>query len=418
MQESPKFSQEYLDREKRVNQAIRLIKPDRVPIISIADTFVTRYSGVTEKETLYDYQKLVESWKNSTRKLDFDMAPSPIARLSGHIFDIIKPQIFSWAGHDKGDNDPFQFNEDEYLRESEFDEMLANPGDFVFRKVLPRMAKTLEPLGMFPDLYTLAGYSCVTALPAIASIPAVTNMLQKLIEAGQEQIKFQQVIGGLTRDLIGMGYPITYGAITQNAFDIVSDFLRGMKGSMLDMFRNREKLKQLADLFAPFSIGTAISMSRMNNNPRVFIPLHRGADGFMSGKQFEEFYWPYLRQLIMALVDNGLTPMVFFEGSYNSRLEYLAEFPKGKILAHMDKVDIKKYKQILGKVMCFWGNVPSTLLVTGTPEQVRDYVKELIDSFSDTGGLIIDGAVEGIPPQAKPVNVEAMVETVHDYGKY
>ena len=39
----------------------------------------------------------------------------------------------------------------------------------------------------------------------------------------------------------------------------------------------------------------------MNGNPIVFIPLHKGADGFMSDEQFKKFYWPTLRDLIDGL---------------------------------------------------------------------------------------------------------------------
>ena len=61
------------------------------------------------------------------------------------------------------------------------------------------------------------------------------------------------------------------------------------------------------------------------------------------------------------------------------------------------------------------GNVPSTLLITGTPQKVREDVIDLIDTFAGTGGLIIDGAMT-IPDEAKPENVDAMVATVLDYG--
>ena len=65
--------------------------------------------------------------------------------------------------------------------------------------------------------------------------------------------------------------------------------------------------------------------------------------------------------------------------------------------------------------MVFWGNVPGQLLIAGTPEQVKDDVKELIDIFADNGGLIIDSSM-GLPCEAKPENVEAMIQTVFDYG--
>jgi uroporphyrinogen-III decarboxylase len=66
-------------------------------------------------------------------------------------------------------------------------------------------------------------------------------------------------------------------------------------------------------------------------------------------------------------------------------------------------------------MMCFWGNVPASLLCTGTPQEVKDDVKELIDLFGDTGALMIDGN-QGIPDEARPENVMAMREAVEEYG--
>ncbi len=83
--------------------------------------------------------------------------------------------------------------------------------------------------------------------------------------------------------------------------------------------------------------------------------------------------------------------------------------------AHFDRVDRKKFKEICGDMMCFWGNVPNSLLATGTPQQVKDDVKELIDLFGDRGALIIDGP-GGIPDDAKLENVEALIEAVEEYG--
>jgi len=120
---------------------------------------------------------------------------------------------------------------------------------------------------------------------------------------------------------------------------------------------------------------------------------------------------------LLALIDAGLTPMPFFEGDYTARLEFLTDLPKGKILGNFHNVDIKKFKESFGDTMCFRGNVPASLLVTGTPQKVKDYVKMLIDTLADNGGLIIDGG-SGIPYESRPENVEAMTETVFEYGVY
>ena len=167
----------------------------------------------------------------------------------------------------------------------------------------------------------------------------------------------------------------------------------------------------------PSCVGLSIAVAQMTGNPRVFIPMHRGADGFMSEEDFKKFYWPTFKDLIEALIAAGLTPMPLFEGGYTSRLKYLAELPPGKVAAHFDHIDRKKFKEMCGDVMCFWGNVPASLLCTGTPQQVKDDVKELIDLFGDTGALMIDGN-QGIPDEARPENVHALREAVEERGLF
>ena len=69
-------------------------------------------------------------------------------------------------------------------------------------------------------------------------------------------------------------------------YDWIGNYLRGMRGIMLDMYRNPEKLLATVDLFTPLLIENTIQIAAKTGNPRVFMPLHRGAGGFMSKPQF------------------------------------------------------------------------------------------------------------------------------------
>ena len=93
------------------------------------------------------------------------------------------------------------------------------------------------------------------------------------------------------------------------------------------------------------------------------------------------------------------------------RLPFLAELPPGKIIGHFDRIDRAKAAKTIGDIMCFWGNVPSSLLVAGTVEAVKRDVQELIELFAGNGGLIIDGS-SGIPDEARRQNVFALTEAV------
>ena len=59
--------------------------------------------------------------------------------------------------------------------------------------------------------------------------------------------------------------------------------------------------------------------------------------------------------------------------------------------------------------------MPSSLLCTGTPEEVKAYCKKLVEIVGKGGGLIVDGDI-GIADEAKVENVRAMTEAVFKYG--
>jgi hypothetical protein len=106
--------------------------------------------------------------------------------------------------------------------------------------------------------------------------------------------------------------------------------------------------------------------------------------------------------VILALVDEGLVPCFFLEGDCSSRLEHLLELPKGKVLVRIDKTDIFRAKDVLKDHLCIEGNVPSSLLQTGTPEEVKDYCKKLIDVVGKGGGFIL--SPRSSTDEVKPAN--------------
>ncbi len=416
---SQSVEEQYHSRENRFQSAIKLQKADRVCVASLAvHYYFTRLAGISNKEAMTDHDKRFEAWKKGVQALDLDLAPPTLPVPSSKQWDIMGVTQFKWPGNQLDDNVAFQFVEGEYLLQDEYDEFLSDPADFTVRKLWPRISSAMAPVAKMPPLHWLSGGGQLTAfLGALCGKPRFVELLEKLIELGKATNESNASVIKYITDMAGLGYPIPYIAATVAPFDYVSDFLRGMKGSMLDMFRAPDKLLAAVDFFTPMAIESSVKLAKVTGNTGIFIPMHRGAGGFMSDQQFEKFYWPSTKKLFLALIEEGLTPMPFFEGDFNPRLKYLAELPKGKIAGHFDIVDRKMTKKILGDTMVFWGNIPATLMAVGTPEQVRDDVKELIDIFGDNGGLIIDVST-GIPDEAKPENVAAMVETAFEYGIY
>src|SRR5690606_27185394 len=118
-----------------------------------------------------------------------------------------------------------------------------------------------------------------------------------------------------------------------------------------------ERLLAALDVVADFTIQSVLASPNIGNIFMVSYPLHKGADGWMSPKQFETFYWPSLKKVMDAFIGEGLLQHMFAEGGYNSRLESINEFPKGSVCWFFDKTDMVRAKRVLGNRCCLQGNL-------------------------------------------------------------
>lgn len=420
--QKPEFkpSPEYLARQKRIDDAFNLRKPDRIPIApNVIHYFPAKIKGISHKDVGYNLPLNMEAIKEAVKKFNWDGLPGYGAVRPSKPMDLLGIKQFRWPGGSLPDDRPFQFVEGEYMLQSEYDEMLSNPNGFAVKKLWPRISSTLGQVsGMLlmeppPLLFMSNGYVLPDFIGGMMA--SMTDTLKKALELAEEIGKNQALIAKFHLDIMNMGFPILYTANTFCAFDWINDTLRGLRGTSLDMFQVPDKLLAAINMFIPLSIGTSIYTTQFSGIKSVNIYLHRGSAGFMSKEQYEKFYWPSLKGLILGLIGAGIFPIVYTEGDYTPRLEYFTELPPKKFVLHYDRVDRKKAKKILGNVCCFWGNVPASLLCLGTPQQVTDDVRELIEIFGDNGGLIVDGPL-GIPDESRPENVAAMTEAVFKYG--
>ena len=129
----------------------------------------------------------------------------------------------------------------------------------------------------------------------------------------------------------------------------------------------------------------------------------------MSVEQYKRFYWPTLQALLVGLADAGLSPFVLVEGESTSRLEIMADVPPGKVCYWFDHVDMPKAKEVLHGKVCIAGNVPISLLTVGTPDEVRAYCKNLIETVGCDGGFILGPG--GQTEDVRTENVKAMVDS-------
>lgn len=118
-----------------------------------------------------------------------------------------------------------------------------------------------------------------------------------------------------------------------------------------------------------------------------------------------------------ALINEGILVTLFAEGAFNSRLKKVDEFPKGAVHWMFDRTDIVQAKRVLGKNCSISGNIPSSVLVAGTAQEVKDYCNKLIDDCAPGGGYLLQCGTAGVD-EAKIENLRAMWEAAVEYGVY
>lgn len=411
---SPEAKEKYQERVNRLIKVIKMEEPDRIPLNQAPGAFPAYYRGGNLKEHMYDLDKMRSDFIKFHQDFDMDFAMAPLT-WPGKLFDILDFKLMRWPGHGVPDDGSFfQYVEGVYMKEDEYDELLYNTNDFFLRKILPRIAGTLEPLQYLatfdPSFFVPAGFV------APFGRPDVQDTFQQLPKAAEVFYEWAAVIGDTLQKIYGLGFPTWGASLSLTAYDMIADFLRGTRGIMLDIYQNTDKLLEAIDKFTPMTIELGLRNAETDICPVIFLPLHKGADTWMSNEQFEKFYWPCLRKLMMGLYEEGLVPFPLAEASYNNRLEIIADVPYASSIWWFEQIDIKRAKEIVGKNTCIAGGIPASLLSAGTKQEIEDCVKQLVKDCGKGGGFM--ASVTASVEQAIPDNLHALMDAVKKYGSY
>ena len=412
-------AEEYAARENRVNEAIAMKVPDRVPFQLFTGYFAGKYCDVPFSAAYYEAAKWRAANKRTITELEPDVYLIQAANLCGKALEVLDPHQMRWPGFGVPPNSSHQMIELEPMKAQEYDAFLADPSGFMMSAYLPRIFGSAAPMAGIPPLRSLVGPWGLPAFLTQFTRPEMVEMLEKFRTAAELQTAWSREDTRFDEEMAELGFPsyTAPGMMAPAPFDMISDFLRGMRGSMLDMYRVPDKLLETCDKLCNETVAMiqASPAPKDGSVKRVFMALHRGSDGFMSVPQFEKFYWPTLKKVLLALIDAGWTPCPFFEGTWDQRLEYIRELPRGTVLCHFAKTDAAKAKAVLGGHLCFMIDVPGFLLQAGSVSEVEDYCKKLIDACARDGGFIMTATALD---EADPGNVKAMIDVTKSHGRY
>ncbi|MDR1045634.1 MAG: uroporphyrinogen decarboxylase [Candidatus Adiutrix sp.] len=379
------------ERLGRFQSAMALLPTDRVPLgISTAAPAMT-YTGINYADVSYRPDKVLESCLKFYADFPEIDTFGPPANYYAPYYDAVQNNSYKYPGRDLPVDIHFQYHERANMKEDEYEAFIADPTAFLLEVWMPRVHDGL----------------------ADRQSPRYSLTLLKAVYA---QARMRAEVGAITAAMIEkLGLPPAFGGGCHAAFDELSDKLRDFKGILRDIRKRPELVKRACGIMIPFEINKAVGGDPTRRFP-PYMTTHKPM--FMSPKEFDEFYWPSMKEMLLVLWDCGVRVRIVMEGNWTPHIHRLLELPKGSVVCELDmQNDIVKFKEILGGYHCIIGGLTDPDFILTSTTEMDEKVHWLCETIGRGGGFMINGPC-GIPGGAKIENIRAMCEAVMKYGWY
>jgi uroporphyrinogen-III decarboxylase len=248
--------------------------------------------------------------------------------------------------------------------------------------------------------------------------PFVESFLPKVVDMEMFQAHMDWLVNSYPKQLVkfkAAGYVPIVGGITTIPFEVLCGG-RSMNSFFMDLYREPARVKAAIDAMVPAMIENAIAACALSGVPRAWIGGWRSASAMLAPKLWDEFVWPYYYAISMALIDEGITPVLHWDQDWTRDLARLKELPARSCILNPDGMtDVRKAKEILDGHMAIMGDLPAAVLSAGDPDDVSRYVEALVRDVGPEGLLLCPGC-DG-PIDSKPENFEAFVAAGREFGR-
>ena len=325
----------------RYQAAIALEPTDRVPIAFNTTYFAEEISGHNLQQIMYDPEVWAAVEIGFCKKYP-EVDTFRTNTLWAPVFDVVDSRLYKIPGRDMDPRHLHQFVEAEYMKADEYRMLIDDPVGFRMERYLPRVMGELDGKG--------STRACMAFLKSGLAHGLVAGMNRERRARLASEV----------------GMPLsTMGSVTP-PLDRLSDHLRGLNGITLDMFRQPDNVVEACDAMIPDILHVALASADPLRRLPIFMATHKPT--FMSPRQFDRFYWPSFKKLVLLVIEAGYTLRLSMQGDWGPHWHHLTELPKGKLLCDIDNEgDIFKAFEVFGGHQCLAGGIPNTTLILGYP---------------------------------------------------
>jgi len=202
----------------------------------------------------------------------------------------------------------------------------------------------------------------------------------------------------------------------QGPMDLASQ-VYGMSDLMVDMAMGEkdEYIFQLLDYCRQVTTRYALALMQTGAHSTSIGEPVAGPD-VISPRMYRKYAWRFEKQMVDDLKNHGI---ILHNHICGNTVPILEDFIQtgAQVLEVDHKTDPHKAKAAAGGRTCLLGNLDTSLLASGTPDQVDAACRELIEVWKPGSGFILGpGCALGSTTPAE--NIHTLVESAKKYGVY
>lgn len=387
------YDRDAMSTERRIQAAIRLQVPDRVPVSPLIYYFAAHYAGITNYD-LFDPAK----YNRAMDRCFYELGPWD-AYYFLHVYypelaSFLIPMRVKEPGYQLPRDSVRQYLEDEIMHEGDYEKVIRscekNSHFAYLRLYMDMIPRIWDHIG--------EGWRCRAYM--------YPRMIHNAFIYAREFKQWRE-----------RGVTLLYSVGAEAPFDTFS-LARGLMNFVRDIRAYPREIREATEALVPAYAFRFKMICRFQGVRRAIIDVHRSSNDFISPRVFRELSFPSLKMLVEMLAAEGISSVLHCDGNWDLNMEDLRELPAGCVVAQFDGgTDIFEAKKIIGDRICIYGDVPANMLALGSPAEVDEYCHRLIEEVGKGGGFILGSGCE-VAPNARPENVKAMLHSVSKYGYY
>ena len=344
--------------KERLWAAINLQECDRVPVGFNLSWFAATHAGISKADFTNDY----EANFAASNKLFEDLGGLdfiPMFTFAPALTGVGMPMKQKLPGKELPPDSIIQYHEQELMTPDGYDIIIDKGWHYYEQQFL-----------------------FARAHPEFSGPSGAKTLREKTAEANRVTAKAQKLYSE-------KGVSFFDGAMAMPPFEILS-MARSFGPFLLDLIRRPDKVIAAMDVMMAETLSGVSAQLKASRKIFGNTPISRSASTFISPAYFKKFVFPYIKQIADLYMAENLTMVFHLDQNWLTFLPFFRELPEGKYIVELDGcTDIFEAKKILGDRMCLMGDVPARLLKLGTPQEVTQYCRKLIDTIGRGSGFIL-----------------------------